>query len=286
VRSAYGSTKKYMIGLFDSGLGGLSIARAVQAVLPAHNLLYLADSAYCPYGPRPIAEIRARSLICARWLVDQGAQMVVVACNTATAAAVHVLRAELPVPVVGTEPGVKPAAAATRSGKVAVLATNSTLASDRLTYLVERFGKQVRVETVACPALVDLVERGELSGPQAVAAVASYIGPLCAADVDTFVLGCTHFPWLASLIRAAAGPEATIIDTGPAVARQVARIAAERGLTVGNGRFRVATTGEVAVVQPAFRRIWDAAAIEWAEVSVEDGSGRLASRPYDGLGGL
>jgi glutamate racemase len=261
-----------MIGLFDSGLGGLSIACAVRSVLPAHDLLYLADSAFCPYGPRPLDEIRARSLACARWLLSQGAQVIVVACNTATAAAVEHLRAELPVPVVGTEPGVKPAAAATHSGKVAVLATSGTLASNRLIQLVERFGRQVEVQTVACPLLVDLVERGELSGSAALATVEGYLAPLRAAGVDTFVLGCTHFPLLAPLIRRAAGPDATIIDTGPAVARQVARIAAECGLAGGSGQVRAATTGDAAAVQAVVQRIWGAdcrgAAIEWAEVSV------------------
>jgi glutamate racemase len=245
-----------MIGLFDSGLGGLSIARAVRAALPTHDLLYLADSAYCPYGPRPIAEIRARSLACARWLVDQGADLVVVACNTATAAAVELLRAELPVPVVGTEPGVKPAAAATRTGRVAVLATSGTLASSRLTQLVERFGTQVQVDTVACPALVDLVERGELDGPHAQDTVDGYLAPLRAAGVDTFILGCTHFPLIAPLIGAAAGPAATIIDTGPAVAQQVARLTATHGLAPGTGRFCAATTGDVAMVQRVFQRVW------------------------------
>lgn len=245
-----------MIGLFDSGLGGLSIARAVRAVLPKHDLLYLADSAYCPYGPRPQAEIRARSLACARWLMGQGADIVVVACNTATAAAIEVLRAELSVPVVGTEPGVKPAAAATRSGNVAVLATSSTLTSDRLTRLVERFGRQVAVRTVACPGLVDLVERGRLSGSEAQATIADYVLPLRAEGVDTFVLGCTHFPLLAPLIAEVAGPEATIIDTGPAVARQVARVAEIADLAPGSGRFCAATTGEAATIQSAFARVW------------------------------
>ncbi len=246
-----------MIGLFDSGLGGLSIARSVRAALPAHNLLYLADSAYCPYGPRPIDDVRTRSLVCSRWLVERGAQVIVVACNTATAAAVDLLRSELAVPVVGTEPGVKPAAAATRSGRVAVLATSSTLASERLTHLVERFGKQVQVTTVACPKLVDLVERGELTGPAALATVEHYLAPLRAAGVDTFVLGCTHFPLIAPLIVAAAGPGATIIDTGPAVARQVARVVVA-GILPGAGLFRAATTGDPRVVRAAFERVWGA----------------------------
>src|SRR5688572_24868795 len=128
-----------MIGIFDSGLGGLSVLHAVRELLPEHDLLYLADSAYCPYGPRPLAEVRGRSLACGRWLVGQGAGVVVVACNTATSAAAELLRAELPVPVVGMEPGIKPAMAATRSGKVAALATSGTLRGERFASLVGRF---------------------------------------------------------------------------------------------------------------------------------------------------
>ncbi|MEI8167814.1 MAG: aspartate/glutamate racemase family protein, partial [Chloroflexales bacterium] len=148
------------IGLFDSGLGGLSVARAVRAALPTHDLIYLADTAYCPYGPLPVAQVRTRALACARWLVGRGARVVVVACNTATSAAVELLRTSLAVPVVGMEPGLKPAVAATRTGRVAVLATSGTLTGERFARLVERFGARVEVRTVACPAMVRLVEAG------------------------------------------------------------------------------------------------------------------------------
>jgi glutamate racemase len=245
-----------MIGLFDSGWGGLSIARAVRAELPTHHLLYLADSAYCPYGPRPIDAIRARARACGRWLVEQGATLVVVACNTATAAAIELLRSELPVPVVGTEPGVKPAVAATRTGKVAVLATSGTLASERLALLVQRFGTTVMINTVACPELVTLVERGELDGAHAQATVAHYIDPLRADGVDTFVLGCTHFPFLAPLIVQAAGSGCTIIDTGPAVARRVAQLASAQGIATARDTFQCATTGDPAQLGTIMRHIW------------------------------
>lgn len=247
-----------MIGLFDSGLGGLSVAREVHAALPTHDLLYLADSAYCPYGPLPMAHVQARAHVCAHWLVDQGAQLVVVACNTATSAAVDVLRATLPVPVVGMEPGVKPAAAATHSGHVAVLATSGTLQSARFERLVDRFAAAVIVETVPCPALVTLVEAGEVNGPRALATVQACVAPLIAAGVDTLVLGCTHFPPLRHLIAAVA-PQATIIDTGPAVAAQVARLAAAADLAPGTGQIRCATTGDPVLVAPALARVWGAA---------------------------
>ncbi|MFV9506863.1 MAG: glutamate racemase [Oscillochloridaceae bacterium umkhey_bin13] len=247
-----------MIGLFDSGLGGLSVARAVRAALPNHDLLYLADSAYCPYGPLPVAQVRARALACATWLVAQGAQSVVVACNTATSAAIETLRATLAVPVVGMEPGLKPAVAATRSGRVAVLATSGTLQSERFERLVSQFATNVTVETVPCPALVELVEAGELTGSHASATVTACVAPLLATGVDTLVLGCTHFPPLRPLIAAAA-PAATIIDTGPAVAAQVARIVAAHGLPTGSGTMRCATTGDPAQVAPALARVWGAA---------------------------
>lgn len=247
------------IGLFDSGLGGLSVARALRALLPRHDLIYLADTAHCPYGPLPAERVRERSLACARWLTGQGARVVVVACNTATSAAVETLRAALPVPIVGMEPGVKPAVAATRSGRVAVLATSGTLRGDRFARLVERFAGGVEVRTVACPGMVELVEAGELAGPRAAAVVAGYVAPLLAEGVDTLVLGCTHFPPLRPLIAAAA-PGAAIVDTGPAVAAQAARMAEAVGLAPGTGGVRCATTGAPAVVAPALAHVWGAAA--------------------------
>src|SRR5262245_36018669 len=146
------------IALFDSGLGGLSILHEVRQRLPRHDLLYLADTAYCPYGPRPAEEVRARALAIGRWLVGRGAGLLVVACNTASSAALELLRAELPITVVGMEPGLKPAAAATRSGRVGVLATSSTLAGERFAGLVERYADGIEVITQPCPGLVELVE--------------------------------------------------------------------------------------------------------------------------------
>lgn len=246
-----------MIGLFDSGLGGLSVARAVRAALPCHDLLYLADTAYCPYGPLPREQVQARALACANWLVVQGARMVVVACNTASAAAAETLRARLNIPVVAMEPGVKPAVAATRSGRVAVLATSGTLRGERFAGLVERFAGGVEVQTIACPALVELVEAGELSGPRAAALVTAHVAPLVAAGVDTLVLGCTHFPPLRALIAAAA-PAATIIDTGPAVAAQTARVALVADIAPSAGALRCATTGDPAAVALALAHVWGA----------------------------
>jgi glutamate racemase len=246
-----------MIGLFDSGLGGLSVARALRALLPEHDLLYLADTAHCPYGPQSPEAVRARSLACAHWLAAQGARAIVVACNTATSAALETLRGALEAPVVGMEPGIKPAVAATATGRVAVLATSGTLGGERFARLVERFASGVAVTTVACPEMVRLVERGDVASAQARSVVASYVAPLVAEGVDTFVLGCTHFPPLRPLIAAAA-PGATIIDTGPAVAAQAARVAAQAGIGPGAGRMRCATTGDPAQVAPALALVWGA----------------------------
>lgn len=254
-----------MIGLFDSGLGGLSVAREVRALLPEHDLIYLADTAHCPYGPQPPEVVRERALACARWLAAQGAGVIVVACNTATSAALETLRAALALPVVGMEPGVKPAVAATRTGRVAVLATSGTLGGERFARLVERFAGGVEVATVACPELVGLVERGDLTSAHARSVVAGYVAPLVAEGVDSFVLACTHFPLLRHLIAAAA-PGVTIIDTGPAVAAQTSRVAAAAGIGPGAGRLRCATTGDPAQVAPALAQVWGASlGVEWAD---------------------
>ncbi len=243
-----------MIGIFDSGLGGLSVTRAIRGRLPTADLLYLADSAYCPYGPRPLTEIRARALACGRWLVDQGAQMVVVACNTATSAAIELLRRELPAPVVGMEPGVKPAVAATRRGQIAVLATSGTLTSERFRDLVRAYAANVTVKALACPDLVEQVEAGELTSRRTRALITRHLAEIAGADV--IVLGCTHFPLLTPLISECAGPDVTIIDTGPAVAAQTARIAERISLSHGSGTLRCFTTGDPQQVAPALANVW------------------------------
>ncbi len=246
------------IGIYDSGLGGLSVLRAVRQALPRHDLDYLADTAFCPYGPRPVAEVQARARACTGWLIDQGAGVVVVACNTATSAALELLRAEFAVPIVGMEPGVKPAIQATRNERVGVLATDGTLAGTRFATLVERFAAGVAVHTVPCPGLVAQVEAGDLSGSATRQLLARYLAPLQMRGVDTIVLGCTHFPFLAPVIAELVGPDVTIIDTGLPVARQVARVAAMVELPTGSSRLRCATTGNPTAVAPVMQRLLDA----------------------------
>ncbi|HEU4329077.1 MAG TPA: glutamate racemase [Roseiflexaceae bacterium] len=244
-----------MITLYDSGLGGLSVLREVRTLLPEHDLTYLADTAYCPYGPRPVEFVRARALAVGRWAAEQGARMLVVACNTASSAALELLRAELPLPVVGMEPGLKPAVSTTRSGVVGVLATSNTLAGERFAALVERFADGATVVTQPCPGLVEQVERGDLSGPQTRALVTRYVEPLLAHGADTLVLGCTHYPFLRAAISEVAGSTVAIIDTGPAVARQVERVAIRLGLRPGTGALRCYTTADPALVAPPLLRL-------------------------------
>lgn len=247
------------VGVFDSGVGGLSVLRQIRLLLPAEDLLYVADTAWVPYGPRPPEQIRERSRVITRWLLAQGAKAVVVACNTATAAAVAGLREEFTLPVIGMEPAVKPAAAATRNGTVGVLATAGTLKSTRFAALLARFAENVEVISRPSPELVGLVEHGDLDSEHARAVVRTCVAPLLERGVDTLILGCTHFPPLRPLIEAAAGPGVAVIDTGGAVARQVRRRLAEAGrlrATPPPGRVRILTTGPVKPALPAIRAIW------------------------------
>jgi glutamate racemase len=213
------------VGVFDSGVGGLSIASAIRAALPGVPILYYADTAWAPYGSRDEAEILARTRHCCDLLLARGVQALVVACNTATANAIDEIRARTRVPVVGVEPGLKPAAQSTRSGVVGVLATQSTLASERYRLLTRRVcegAPGVRFLEHAARGWVEMVEAGEAGGAEADALVREAIAPLLGQGADTLVLGCTHFPFLRAAIERAA-PGATIIETGPAVARELQR---------------------------------------------------------------
>ncbi|ABE48894.1 glutamate racemase [Methylobacillus flagellatus KT] len=218
------------IGVFDSGVGGLSVLRHIQQQLPHEHLLYVADSLNAPYGPKPQAFIIERSRNIAQFLIESGAKAIVVACNTATAAAIRILRNELDIPVIGMEPAVKPAAAATRSGVVGVLATTGTLKSAQFAALLEHYGKHIKVVAQACVGLVECIERGELDTPSTRALVAGYVAPLMEEGADTIVLGCTHYPFIKPLIADIAGPDVVLIDTGAAVARQVGHRLEEAGL--------------------------------------------------------
>lgn len=238
------------IGVFDSGVGGLSVLRAARDVLAQENFIYFADSAFAPYGDKSDAYVIERSERIGAWFVAQGAKAIVVACNTATAIAVQTLRAKFDLPIVGVEPGLKPALTVTRTGKVGVLATAATFASKRYADLLSRIRADApHIEFVAQVGRgwVDLVERGELNSPQARQAIAAVISPLVEQGCDTLVLGCTHYPFLMSLIQSAA-PSATIVDTAPAIARELARRIAPASMEEPHeptGTLRLVTTGDV-----------------------------------------
>ena len=225
------------IGVFDSGIGGLSVLRHIQAALPTEHLLYVADSGFAPYGGKPEPVIVARALAIAEFLLARGAKALVVACNTATGAAILGLRERYPrLPIVGVEPGLKPAAAVTQSRTVGVLATERTLDSAKFTLLHEQIAAAtgVRFLLQPCSGLADQVEKGELRSAATARLVRRYVKPLVASGADTLVLGCTHYPFLQSLIeqtaRRTGAQSVHIIDTGEAVARQLVRTLAQRGL--------------------------------------------------------
>lgn len=255
------------IGIFDSGIGGLSVAAAIRELLPDEPLLYVGDSAHVPYGGHDDVFIRTRAETLADFLIDRDSKAIVIACNTATAAAAARLRERFEIPVVGMEPAVKPAAAATRSGIVGVLATAGTLASARFAGLLDRFGDGVEVLTEPCPDLVDLVERGVLTGEEAQHRVSAHVEPLVGSGADTLILGCTHFPFLRRLIERAAGPDIRVIDTGTAVARQLRRQLADDELADGRcGELQLFTSGDPARFTAVARRLWkdapDAASLD------------------------
>jgi glutamate racemase len=213
------------VGVFDSGVGGLSVLSEISQLLPHESLLYLADCGHIPYGEKSPEFITERCLKIAGFFHEQGAKALVVACNTATAAGVaHVRQLYPDWPIVGMEPAVKPAAEATRSGVVGVLATTGTLQSARFAALLDRFASDVRVVTQPCPGLVELIETGDLGSPQIRQLLWGYVEPLLAERCDTIILGCTHYPFLKPLLRQMIPDSISLIDTGAAVARQLQRL--------------------------------------------------------------
>lgn len=253
----YAGGQDLRLGVFDSGLGGISVLKEIRLRMPSASLAYVADSAWVPYGSRGEGFIRQRARALADFLVEHGVEIIVVACNTATAAAVPTLRQSLRIPVVGMEPAVKPATAATRNGVVGVLATVGTLQSARFAALLDQFGSDIEVLTRACPGLVEQVEAGDLGGPRTRALVEQYVLPLVQGGADTLVLGCTHFPFLRPLIEATAGPGVKVIDTGEAVARRVEQVAKELGPQFG-ARSEAAfwTSGDTARQTTVVEKLW------------------------------
>ena len=233
-----------MIGVFDSGVGGLSVLREIRGLMPSADLLYLADRSRAPYGSRTLDDVRQISMGIGEWLIDQGASTLVVACNTASAAALETLRDRFPgLPIVGMEPAVKPAAARTGSGVIAVFATAATFQGRLFESVVSRHGTGVRVVARACPQWVELVEAGLVVGDEVERSLRAPLNEAMEAGGDVAVLGCTHFSFLAPAITAMAGEALTVIDPAPAVAAQTARVATESG---GEGMLRLAASGDPA----------------------------------------
>ncbi|MGE5154279.1 MAG: glutamate racemase [Bdellovibrio bacteriovorus] len=263
------------IGVFDSGVGGLTVLREIRRELPHEDLLYVADSGHAPYGDKPMDAIEARAVMITEFLLEQGAKAVVVACNTATGAAARLLRTRYPVPIIAMEPAVKPAVAQTRSGVVGVLATRRTLESHNFSVLMERIGSGTEVLLQPCPGLVERVEEGDLDGDYTRSLLAEYLQPLLERGADTLVLGCTHYPHLIPLIGRLTGTEVTVLDSGAAVARQVRRRLESLGLLAAAGRpgtERFWTSGCPVGNHGLMTRLWQ------AEVRLE----RLPAAPEPG----
>lgn len=243
-----------MIGVFDSGLGGLSVLAALVEALPQADFAYYADTAHVPYGNKSEAQIQCRVLAIGDYLAGQGCSLLVVACNTATAAAVQALRAAHPgIPVVGVEPGIKPAAQDSRSGRIAVLATEATANSQRLKHLIRDHAGQVEVFVEPCPGWATHVEMLQLDDPALATDVHARIEPLLERGVDRIVLGCTHYSFLAPLLREVAGTRAQLVDVAAAVARQTQRLAGR--LAQGSGRLQLHASAHPERLRAALPRL-------------------------------
>jgi len=234
------------IGIFDSGVGGLSVLREVHAALPGESIDYVADSANAPWGDKSREFVRDRGLKIARFLVDQGVKAIVIGSNTGTAGSAEALRGALTIPVVGIEPGIKPAVAATKTGIVGAIVPAAVSESDRLASLLDRFGTDVKVIIQPVPGLVEHIEAADLDGPELKQMVEGYVRPMLDAGADTIVLGSTHYVFLKPLLAELAGPNVSLIETGAAVARQLARVLEERDLLSASpaGRERFWTSGD------------------------------------------
>ena len=252
-------TTENPVGVFDSGVGGLSVLREIRNELPCEDLLYVADSGYAPYGDRAQEFIQTRATEIVRFLVGQHAKAVVVACNTATGVAIDTLRSQFSIPLVAIEPAVKPAASMTKSGVVGILATTQTLSSSKFTRLLAGYSDKVRFLVQPCPGLVEQVEKGEWSSHATRTLVEQYVLPLLEQGADTIVLGCTHYPFLDRVIRSVAGLEVAVVDPAVAVARELRRRLQMQDLLSRDNRTgtdRFWTSGSPDEVQAVMDLIW------------------------------
>jgi glutamate racemase len=252
------------IGVFDSGVGGLSVLHAIRAELPHEDVIYVGDSGHAPYGDRPTSVVIDRALTISGFLVEHGAKAIVVACNTATAIAVDALRSAFALPIVAIEPAVKPASLRTHSRVVGVLATAGTSASDKMGRLLDSYGRAregdaIQFITQPCPGLADLVERGDVGSDSARALVKQYVRPIVERGADILVLGCTHYPFLRPLIQDVAGPGVELIDPAVPVARELGRRLTAAGLPrngAHHATYSFWTTGAVDEVAPIVGKLW------------------------------
>lgn len=223
------------IGLFDSGVGGISVANQVKRALPAENLIYVADSAHAPYGNKSSAYILSRARRIVEFLIAEQAKLIVVACNTATLSCIEALRKDYPIPFVGVEPGVKPAVQASFSGKVAVLATPLTINSARYHRLIENVANGKQVISQPCDGLADQIELGDFESPQTMALLKRFVQPLLDKGVDQIALGCTHYGFVVEQLETLIAGQAQLVDTGAAIARQTKAVLANlQGLNVNS----------------------------------------------------
>jgi glutamate racemase len=254
------------IGIFDSGIGGLTVTAAIKQALPMERLFYFGDTQHVPYGPRTLEEVRTFSFAITEALLAQGCKMIVIACNTASAAALRPLREAYPdIPFVGMEPAVKPAVEQTRSGVVGVMATVATFQSELYNTIVERFAKGVTVLRQPCPGLVRQIESGAFDTPETEAMLQGWLSPMMEAHIDALVLGCTHYPIVRPLIERIVGPEVRVIDPAPAIARQVERVLEYDGLRCAartEGVDRYFTSGD----PEAFHRMMERLGLDGQEV--------------------
>lgn len=245
--------------MFDSGVGGISVLKHIREILPQEDLLYVADSQYAPYGNKSPEFITGRAITIADFLIEQGAKALVVACNTATAAAAVNLRERYSLPIIAMEPAVKPAAAATQSGVIGVLATSGTLKSAQFAGLLESYGQQVKVVAQACHGLVECIERGELDASSTRELLKTYVQPLLDAGADTIVLGCTHYPFVRHLIEELVGNQVVLVDTGAAVAKHLRRrleTSQLLSMQAQTGSVHFWTNSQAASAQAVITQLW------------------------------
>jgi len=270
---------KFPIGIFDSGIGGLSVLRAIRAQMPTENILYFGDQGHIPYGPRLMEQIRDFSEAITKFLLERNAKIIVVACNTASAAALKYLREKISnVQFVGMEPAVKPAAEITQTGKVGVLATPATFQGALYASVVERFANGVELFQSTCNGLVQQIEQGNLSGDETRTILESALRPMLEKNIDTVVLGCTHYPFVIPLIQEIVGDKVRVIDPAPSVAKQAQRLLEVGGImneSKSKGKIRLFTSGDPEVLKSQLPSLLgesgDVKRVEWVGDSALSG---------------